>query len=519
VISRSLWEATEARRHTVPAWLGQALIELATSSGGPPRGGASALSRMIVDIVSYGEEVDAASKPRVFCGFDFAAEVAIEIAAAGLEADLDLQNGGVAAICQCISFAENLKLRVRCGDPVELARAGKEMRGGDPWPSHDIAIVIPPFNDKSRATEADTLGTGLPRAANSESVGVTLALARGREIAICVVPPSFLFQTSKANQVFKEYAIADFGLDTVASLPGGIFQFSAIAAGLLLFKPSTAQKCISPESRTVFMVAALGERDRPAIGSGLTDGIGKVIRDHEITVNSSLVTIRDIAANDFVLQPERYIENPEAQRLRELEASSTLIPLEDLVEFLRPQAVRKAQDDDTVAATYIEVAVADLDEVGRVRRPTKQVSVSRDSVIQTRRALLKPADIILVIKGSVGKVGLVRDMPDDAETNWIASQSFVILRLRQRAPIQDPRVLFRYLSSPLGLAKLQNLSVGTTVPGLQMAALQRLSIAVPPIREQREIGRQMDELFAIQDQIDGLRAKVGERQQAIWPSS
>jgi type I restriction enzyme M protein len=267
------------------------------------------------------------------------------------------------------------------------------------------------------------------------------------------------------------------------------------------------------------MVATLGERDGPAIGSGLTDGIGKVIRDHEITVNSSLVTIRDIAANDFVLQPERYIENPEAQRLRELEASSTLIPLEDLVEFLRPQAVRKAQDDDTVAATYIEVAVADLDEVGRVRRPTKQVSVSRDSVIQTRRALLKPADIILVIKGSVGKVGLVRDMPDDAETNWIASQSFVILRLRQRAPIQDPRVLFRYLSSPLGLAKLQNLSVGTTVPGLQMAALQRLSIAVPPIREQREIGRQMDELFAIQDQIDGLRAKVGERQQAIWPSS
>jgi restriction endonuclease S subunit len=181
--------------------------------------------------------------------------------------------------------------------------------------------------------------------------------------------------------------------------------------------------------------------------------------------------------------------------------------------------VRKAQGNETVAATYFEVAVADLDEVGRVRRPTKQVSVSRDVVLQTRRALLKLGDIILVIKGSVGKVGFVRDVQDDSETNWIASQSFVILRLRPHAPIQDPRVLFRYLSSPLGLTKLQNLSVGTTVLGLQMAALQRLSIAVPPLEEQGEIGREVEELFAVQDQIEELRAKLAERQQAIWPSS
>jgi hypothetical protein len=123
-------------------------------------------------------------------------------------------------------------------------------------------------------------------------------------------------------------------------------------------------------------VLALGhfkpERSVSRIGMGITSRRGMVARNYCCPAEAS--TIRDIAANDFVLQPERYIENPEAQRLRELEASSTLIPLEDLVEFLRPQAVRKAQDDDTVAATYIEVAVADLDEVGRVRRPTKQVA-------------------------------------------------------------------------------------------------------------------------------------------------
>ena len=95
-----------------------------------------------------------------------------------------------------------------------------------------------------------------------------------------------------------------------------------------------------------------------------------------------------------------------------------------------------------VVANYFEVAVADLDDVGRVRHPTKQVSVSRDAVIQTRRALLKFGDIILVIKGSVGKVGFVCDLPGELEANWIASQSFVIVRLRPHAPIRDFRFFF-----------------------------------------------------------------------------
>lgn len=519
LVVSSQWEATERCQHTVPAWLGQALIELASSWGAPFRGGTSKLPSLIVDIIANSREVEAIAEARFYCGYDSAADVAIELAAAGKTVDFDLQSATLAAICQCISFAENFTLHVRFGDPMDWARNDREAHGADRWPSHDIAIVIPPFNDKSRARDADALGTGLPRPANSDAVGVTVALARGRELAICVVSPSFLFQASKSNQVFKEYAIADYCLDAVVSFSSTLFHTLAIPTGLLLFKPITTRTRVPPDSRTILMVAAREERGRYGAKPGLTDGIGKVIREREVTANTTLANISEIAANDFVIQPERYVESLEAQRLRELEASSTLVALEDLVEFLRPQAVRKAQDEESVAATYFEVAVADLDEVGRVRHPTKQVLVSREAVIQTRRAILKLGDIILVIKGSVGKIGFVCDLSDEDEDNWIASQSFVIVRLRPHAPIRDPRVLFRYLSSPLGTAKLQNLSVGMTVPGLQMAALQRLSIAVPPLEDQPEIGRDVDELFAIQDQIEELRAKLAERQHAIWPSS
>lgn len=513
----SQWEATDRHRHTVPAWLGQALIELANSWGSPYRADASKLPRLIVDIITDNREAETIAKPRVSCGYDFAAEVAIEIAAAGLEVDLDLQRDDLADICQCISFADNLALHVRCGDPVKLARGDKAAAGVGHGPSHDIAIAIPPFNDKSHATDADMLGTGLPRPANSESVGVALALARGRKLAVCVVPAGFLFQASKANQVFKEYAIADFGLDTVVSLPSGAFQFAAIATGLILFKPLTAKNGMPSESGAVYMIAARGERGRSAAGMGLLDGLGKLIRNREITPESSLVTVREIAANDFVLQPERYIESPEVQRLRALEASSTFVSLEDLVEFLRPQAVRKVRDDETAAATFFEVAVADLDDVGRVGRPIKQVSVPRDAVIHTRRVLLKLGDIILVIKGSIGKVGFVCDIPDDAETDWLASQSFVILRLRPHAPIRDPRVLFRYLSSSLGQKMLQSLRVGATVPGLQIGDVRRLSVAVPRLEKQEEIKGAVTQMFAMQDDIEATRASLSMLQANIWP--
>ena len=39
----------------------------------------------------------------------------------------------------------NFTLRVRCGDPMNLARTDQETHGNAHRPSYDIAIVIPHF--------------------------------------------------------------------------------------------------------------------------------------------------------------------------------------------------------------------------------------------------------------------------------------------------------------------------------------------------------------------------------------
>ena len=121
--------------------------------------------------------------------------------------------------------------------------------------------------------------------------------------------------------MFKDYAIANYRLDSVVSFSSTLLQTLSIPAALLLFKPLSARPPDSSDVQSIFMVAVREERGRSADGSDNTAGVGKMIREREITLNTALVSVRDIAANDFVIQPERYVESLEAQRLRRLEAS------------------------------------------------------------------------------------------------------------------------------------------------------------------------------------------------------
>ena len=63
---------------------------------------------------------------------------------------------------------------------------------------------------------------------------------------------------------------------------------------------------------------------------------------------------------------------------------------------------------------------------------------------------LRSADIVLTIRGSTGKVGIVPDeVPGPGPGGWVAGSSATILRARPGTHV-DPRALFLLLRSPLG---------------------------------------------------------------------
>jgi type I restriction enzyme M protein len=487
----------------VPNWLLQSTLDLAR----PRDFFATTLDSEAVELI--GDALGISAKTEVFCAYEMSASVALHIAAVfGAKVTLDVEQRNLAALCACLGIAAGSRFRVRQGDPLKLAQS--ELTAApllSDIESYDVSIVIPPFGAR-RGSEEATLGTGLPSPSSAEGAGVTLALARGRRVAACLLSNSFLFKATKADQIFKDRAIRDFGLDAVVALPRGTFSGSPVSTALVVFRPGSGRT-----DKEILMIDARGERDRRASSH---EEICELLQTRKRTDLSALVSFDEIAASDFNLSVERYVLEPAALRMRDLAAKATTVSLDDVAELYRPQALPKTPEE-SLGKGFFEVGAADIDEVGLVREPTKEVLFTQDFAQPARRARLENGDILLVIKGSVGKVGFVRDVPNDA--TWLASQSFVVLRLRRHGPLSEPRVLHRFLSSDLGQTTLQSLRVGTTVPGLQMADVRRLQIVIPSAEEQKLIGAEVEALFELQDRIREMREQLVARQHRIWPDS
>ena len=516
-----------------PGWMLRAVLDFANERSHEVPTVSSDVRTLVVDAVGI------APGERLYCAYAGAAGVAIHHAAE-LRSDvlLEIRQADFASFCAWLSVAGDLPLEVRVSDP--LHRAATEYNGrwehlsrGEAWNrlsevddpnGFDAAVVHPPFNEVRDPGFMEFLarGTHLPHAGTMDGFHIMLALARGKRAAVCIVPNGFLFRAAKADQVFKEDVVRRHGLGAVVGLPRSAFgRHTSVSGSLLVFR-SDARRSETPREPDVLMVDARG-----ADAEGGDARPARILRDRAETEISTAVSAAAIAGQDFNLTVDRYVLDPEVRRMRDMLAHAAAVPLDDVAELYRPQALpaggrgrRGAHagqaPEDGEDGTFLDVGVADIDEAGLVREPTKAVPATRDVAQQARRARLEAGDVLLVIKGSVGKVGYVRHVPDGHRA-WLASQSFAILRLRRRGPISDPLVLFRFLSSSLGQTALRSLAVGTAIPGLQMADVRRLPVLVPPDASQAEIAGEVRGLFEIQDRIQAFRRDLEEKRHAIWP--
>ena len=264
----------EGETLSVPFWLLESVLDLTERRGLFTQGPDPALRAFIIDAVA------ATPKTHVFCAYDNAAGIALGLAAAGAEVTFDVEQQDLVTLCTCLALAAALPLHVRCGDPLKLARDDLNARSLLPDDGYDISVVFPPFGMRQPPEGGDALETNLPLPASIEAAGVTLALNRGQKMALCVLSPSFLFRATKADQLFKERAIRDFGLETIVGLPRGVFGGTSLAAGLLIFKPD--QRSGRPQRRkagNVFMIDARDAWDR----SGTRANLPKLLRAREDT--------------------------------------------------------------------------------------------------------------------------------------------------------------------------------------------------------------------------------------------
>ncbi|HLM61060.1 MAG TPA: restriction endonuclease subunit S, partial [Pyrinomonadaceae bacterium] len=217
---------------------------------------------------------------------------------------------------------------------------------------------------------------------------------------------------------------------------------------------------------------------------------------------SRLVSRDECAENDYNLLPQRYVLRGEGPQLDNI-LKDTKVQLEELVEFIRPQTLKDYIADE--GEDCFEVSVGDIGADGIIQTPKKIIYLSAKADSRVYQQKLSPADVLLAIKGSTGRVGFV---PEDLRDTWFANQSFLVLRMRYNKYFENSIVLFRYLTSPIGQALLQRLVGGTTVPMLQTKDIKALPVVVPPTEEQNTIVEDHQKIVSIYREIAELEAEA-----------
>lgn len=193
-------------------------------------------------------------------------------------------------------------------------------------------------------------------------------------------------------------------------------------------------------------------------------------------------------------------------------------PLDELVTTVRPMKTVAADETDWEETLEVgEIGTADLPAYGFIRAPSRSVRVVASSARKVLQQFLQPLDILLIIKGNVGKVGLVPpDVPPPGQHgSWIAGGSAIILRGLNPAPL-DVRLLFLQLRAPIGQELLNSIVSGASIPLIQLKELNRLPILLPDSATAHHALQAFEQEIDLQQQIEALQARQAQLTTSLW---
>lgn len=133
------------------------------------------------------------------------------------------------------------------------------------------------------------------------------------------------------------------------------------------------------------------------------------------------------------------------------------------------------------------------------------VYVAEEKAEELRRNLAYPGDLVFTQRGTLGQVARIR--PDSSHHRFVLSQSQ--MKLAVDPTISDPDFLYYFFASPLARTRIEQATVATGLPHINLGVLKAFAVPVPPIGEQRKIATILasvdDAIEAAQSVIDQLR--------------
>jgi hypothetical protein len=389
----------------------------------------------------------------------------------------------------------------------------KSIADQDKW---SLAIAAPPWGDRTR--ELLINDPWLPPSPlecpsairDNEARRVFAAHQRCSGTTYALMSPGIGFRTSKDLEYFREELVRKNWLDAVVALPSGGHTSTSLEGLLLVLKHNRAvgapiQMVAAQEMLTSRKVKVSRQVWEPNGINALT----QLLNDKSESPCARLITAEELEANGFNFQVSRYLHTEEDLVLQRYLASRTTVQLGDLAEIRRPAASLGRQEEDGIEVR--EVTPGDIDDSGQLRHGSKRILLPEAALAKGRQHLLEPGDVLLSIKGGLGKVAAVQDL--DHPT--VPGQAFCVVRLRPSAPL-SPAALVQYLRSAVGQTLLDKASQGAAVAFIPMGEIKGLPVVIPSAAEMKRADALQQESVELSCELENLSRRLAELSQIGW---
>lgn len=323
---------------------------------------------------------------------------------------------------------------------------------------------------------------------------------------VLVIPGRFLLKNTAESRNFRKKLIQDGRLSGVIRLPSGLLPGRAQPMFVLIFGDGTSNiiRFINCDN-DYFKAVALKKRGEAKYRLNSPDVIVEEIQDPRNTRVSYQANCTDLlSAGDthFPLDPGHYLGTNRSVVFRS--ASSAVSVLEDGFEIIRAQALRGGEHEQD-GRVFMEVTVNDINEAGLLEAPKRIAQIGPDRLKRAEGQTLQAGDILLAIKGQAGKLALV---PELCGNNWVAGQSFVILRQKPDNELHSSVVLFRFLKSETGQKLIDSIRTENNVPFIHSRDLKQLPLPCWSDLEQEQACQAHEEVLKLYARMKFFREKA-----------
>ena len=320
-------------------------------------------------------------------------------------------------------------------------------------------------------------------------------LAQTTDRVVAFVAAGFLSRATAGEKKFKQSILNNNWLEAVVFLPSHtLMPYVGVNMSMIVLDKKRTEKYVKfIDASTHF--EQVSKREIKFVG---LEQITEFLNAKQSADKVTLVTPQEIESNEYDLSVPRYVFSQEDQVLHDELEKYELANLEDVVELIRPQAVKSIEDGQF---ELVEINISSFNEIGEYNGTHKVIKQDTDPANKSSRAskqFLQENDVLIASKGSIGRIGLVEKLPAELT---IAGQSFMIARVNPNQKGVTALSLYQFLNSKLGNEQLQRVQSGATIPFINIKDLKGIKV---PLASQKQL-----------DEAKQLRVEVKENYQKI----